>query len=209
MVVYRVYCSGQAARHPVLASNRIFIQGGTFLPPRGASEWSSYTLQLFSSCALKLSVLCSWSEAKLGGGVYCESERRSSLSSSWLVINLPPLPTTPGLHSSPAMSWSWWGVDDVDVDDVCVDDAGGGDVDVDGGHHVDLDDDGWSVVINLPSLPISHLWLMLWPSPVIMKGLNIRGWWKWVEGDDNPYSAPITAKLSVKLLERFQKGKIL
>ena len=57
MVVYVVYCLGQAARHPVLASNRIFIQGGTFLPPPGGSEWSSYTLQLFSSSALKLTAV--------------------------------------------------------------------------------------------------------------------------------------------------------
>ena len=56
--VYVVYCSGHAARHPVLASNRIFIQGGTFLPPPGGSEWSSYTLQLFSSwSALKLTAV--------------------------------------------------------------------------------------------------------------------------------------------------------
>ena len=54
MVVYVVYCSGQAARHPVLASNRIFIQGGTFLPPPGGSEWSSYTLQLIYSAAIQL-----------------------------------------------------------------------------------------------------------------------------------------------------------
>ena len=64
VVVYVVYCSGQAARHPVLASNRIFIQGGTFLPPPGGSEWSSYTLHLeliySAQCSYTLQ-LCSYS----------------------------------------------------------------------------------------------------------------------------------------------------
>ena len=51
-----IHSSGQAARHPVLASNRIFIQGGAFLPPPGASEWSSYTLLY---CVSRAHMLCS------------------------------------------------------------------------------------------------------------------------------------------------------